>query len=151
MSSTYYIRVRNRASKCLTNESVLQETKKQTSNFFGFVKSLRLTNKQQRLLTDRQTNHLCVLCGVNIYLLAIRNKTETEKSVVAIYCCGFAVYIHKFTTGAGSKHLILAIDLYNFCIQCYYYDNLFCISLSVTSYQLALYTSSITLYHQFML
>ena len=47
---------------------------------------------------------------------------------------------------ARSKHLILVIDLYNFCTQCYYYENLFCTSLSVTSYQLALYTSSITLY-----
>ena len=28
MSSTYYVRVRNQASTCLTNESVLQEAKK---------------------------------------------------------------------------------------------------------------------------
>ena len=40
MSSTYYVRVRNQASTCLTDESVHQGAKKSILfNFFGFFES----------------------------------------------------------------------------------------------------------------
>ena len=40
ISSTYYVRVRNRASTCLTNESILQEAKK--SRFLKLYALLKL-------------------------------------------------------------------------------------------------------------
>ena len=58
----------------------------------------------------------CMMISICDARLVIIDYYHNESSqVVANYCCGSEVY-HRLKKH-GSKHFILAINLYNFCIQ----------------------------------